>query len=160
MDDEVLHGYLQHHWVGSTAGVSLFQRVARSHGDPAAATVVGELGEEVAGERETLRGLMTAVGVRPSRVGALAARAGEVAGRLKPNGRVLSRSPLTDVLELEALRDAVYGKRGGWEVLRSVADDDPRLDAALLDDLLARSDRQLERLQGLHVGVSRKRLLA
>ena len=31
MDDEVLHGYLQHHWAGSTAGVSLFRRVAGTH---------------------------------------------------------------------------------------------------------------------------------
>ncbi|MBM7517378.1 hypothetical protein [Nocardioides nitrophenolicus] len=160
MDDEVLHGYLQHHWAGSTAGVSLFRRVAGSHGIATVAAGVGRLAEEVAEEREILRRVMHDVGASPSTIGTVAARVGAELGRLKPNGRILTRAPLTDLVEIEALRIAVFGKRSGWEVLRSVADDDPRLDPALLDDLIARSDRQLETLAQLHLTTARRRIAA
>lgn len=160
MDDEVLHGYLQHHWVGSTAGVSLFQRVARTHGVVEVATAVGQLADEVAQERDTLRRVMHDVGTRPSTIGTVAAKVGAELGRLKPNGRILTRAPLTDLLEIEALRIAVFGKRAGWQALRSVADVDPRLDAALLDGLVDRSDRQLDRLAELHLTTARRRIAA
>lgn len=160
MNDEVLKGYLQHHWVGSTAGVALFRRVARTHGDPAAAAEIRDLAVEVAADRETLRGLMSSVGVSPSALGTASARAGEWFGRFKPNGRVLSRSPLTDVVELEMLRLAVTGKRAGFEVLRSAADDEPRLDPYVLDRLLERADDHLRTLERLHVTVSRQRIVS
>ncbi|TNM38555.1 hypothetical protein FHP29_15075 [Nocardioides albidus] len=158
MGDEVLHGYLQHHWVGSTAGVSLFRRVARTHGIPAVAEALGRLADEVAQERETMRRVMHDVGTSPSTIGAAAARVGAELGRFKPNGRILTRSPLTDLLEIEALRIAVFGKRSGWQVMRTVADDDPRLDPALFDDLVARSERQLETLAELHLTTARQRI--
>ncbi|AJR17994.1 hypothetical protein KR76_00980 [Pimelobacter simplex] len=155
----MLHGYLQHHWVGSTGGVSLFHRVARTHPDPLVAATVGEIAGEVAAERETLRTIMSIVGVTPSRLGALTARTGELLGRLKPNGHLLTRSPLTDVVEVEALRIAVSGKHAGWQLLRSVADADPRLDPVLLDDLVQLAESQLDRLEQAHLGIARKRLL-
>lgn len=160
MDDEVLHGYLQHHWVGSTAGVSLFQRVARTHGIVEVATAVGQLADEIEQERETLRRVMHDLGARPSTVGTVAAKLGAELGRLKPNGRLVTRSPLTDLVEIEALRIAVFGKRAGWQALRSVADADPRLDAALLDSLVARSEHQLEKLAELHLTTARRRIAA
>jgi hypothetical protein len=160
VNDEVLKGYLQHHWVGSTASAALFRRVARSHADPDAAAEIRALSVEVAADRETLRDLMTSVGVAPSRLGAAAARLGEAAGRLKPNGRVLSRSPLTDIVELEALRLAAADRRAGFEVLRAAADDDPRLDPYTLDRLLERADEHLRTLERLHVVVSCQRIVA
>ena len=60
---------------------------------------------------------------------------------------------MTDVLKLEGLRAAVAGKRAGWDLLRSVAEYDARLDAALLDELADRADEQLERLQQVHLCV-------
>lgn len=159
MDDDVLHGYLQHHWVGSNAGVALFHRVARTHPDPDVAATVGEIAREVEAERETLRGLMVELGAKPSQVGAVGARMGEILGRLKPNGHLLRRTPLTDVIEVEALRIAVFGKRAGWQLLGSVADLDPRLDAGLLDELNRRSEDQLDRLERIHLGIARRRLL-
>lgn len=158
MDDETLHGYLQHHWAGSTAGVSLFRRVARTHAIATVAEALGQLADEVADEREAMRRIMHDVGARPSTLGTVAAKVGAELGRLKPNGRILTRAPLTDLVEIEALRIAVFGKRSGWQALRSVADDDPRLDPALLDDLIARSDRQLETLARLHLTTARRRL--
>ena len=56
---------------------------------------------------------MTALGipVRAFKVGV--AWIGEKAGRLKFNGRILSRSPVSDLEELELLRLGVEGKAAG-----------------------------------------------
>lgn len=160
MTDTVLKDYLQHHWVGSTAGAAAFRRVGRNHRDPDAAAEIRDLAGEVTADREALREIMRSVGVQPSLVGTAAARAGELLGRLKPNGHVFTRAPLTDVIELETLRLAVTGKRAGFEVLRAAADDDPRLDPYALDRLLERADEHVRTLERLHVRVSRERILA
>ncbi|HWJ66937.1 MAG TPA: hypothetical protein VNT31_09695 [Nocardioides sp.] len=160
MDDEVLKGYLQHHWVGSTAGAAAFRRVGRNHQDPAAAAEIRDLAGEVAADREALREIMRSVGAHPSLIGTAGARVGELLGRLKPNGRIFTRPPLTDVIELETLRLAVTGKRAGFEVLRAAADDDPRLDPFTLDRLLERADEHVRTLERLHVAVSRERIVS
>lgn len=160
MNDEVLKAYLQHHWVGSTAGVRAFRRVGRNHGDTEAAAEVRDLAGEVAADRDALREVMRSVGVSPSVVGTTAARAGELLGRLKPNGHLFTRAPLTDVVELEALRLAVSAKLAGFEVLRSAADDDPRLDPYTLDRMIERGRDHVRTLERLHVQVSRDRILA
>jgi hypothetical protein len=159
VDDEVLTGYLQHHWAGSTAGVAAFRRVGRNLPDTQAAAEIRDLAGEVAADREALRVMMRRVGTRPSVIGTTLARVGELLGRLKPNGSLVHRTPLTDVVELETLRLAVTGKRAGFEVLRAAADDDQRLDPFALDRLLARADEHLRTLERLHVTVSRDRLV-
>ncbi|HEY9564075.1 MAG TPA: hypothetical protein VIR30_09920 [Nocardioides sp.] len=154
INDELLHGQLQHHWAGASAGVHFFERVAGTHGDPRVAEEIGRLAAEVREDRESLRNIMLSVGANPSMVATVGARAGELVARLKPNGRIVRRSPLTDVLELEALRTAVNGKQSGWELLRAVADHDGRLDPKHLDELLRRGKSQLSRLAELHLGVA------
>jgi hypothetical protein len=57
-----------------------------------------------------------------------AAWVGEKAGRVKFNGRLLTRSPLSDLEELELMRLGVEGKAAGWRTLRVLADTDKRLD--------------------------------
>jgi hypothetical protein len=158
MNDDVLHGHLQHHWAAATGGVALFARVGRGLGESPAAEEVTRLAGEIADDRESLRQIMASVGVDPTLVGALAARGAELVGRLKPNGTLLRRSALTDVLELEALRTAVAGKRAGWELLRELAPDDERLDETLLDVLIRRADDQERRLRSLHLRVSADRM--
>jgi hypothetical protein len=71
--------------------------------------------------------------------------------RLKPNGHVLTRSPLSRVVELEALRLGVEGKAAGWRTLRARAERDSRLDATRLDTLIDRATRQIDELERLRV---------
>lgn len=56
----------------------------------------------------------------------------ERAGRLKLNGRLVARSPLSDLEETEMLRLGVDGKAAGWRTLRALAERDGRLDAERL----------------------------
>ena len=155
MNDDMLHAYLQHHWAGSSAGVAMFERVGRSHSDTDVAVRVRQLAVEVDADREALRQIIEATGAAPSRIAATAGRAAELAGRLKPNGRVVRRSPLSDLFELEALVDAVGAKRAGWHLLRAATEGDVRVDPVLLDDLVRRADDQLARLEDLRLRVGR-----
>ena len=49
------------------------------------------------------------------------------------------------------LRLGVEGKAAGWRTLRVLADTDTRLDAAVLDELLARARSQRDALEELRV---------
>ena len=64
---------------------------------------------------------MASVGVEPSQAKDVLARLAERVGRLKLNGRILRRSPLSDVVELETLVVGITGKEALWESLRAVA---------------------------------------
>lgn len=74
---------------------------------------------------------------------------GEKAGRLKPNGRLVSRSPLSDLVELEAMRLGVEGKLCAWRSLLALAGTDTRIGRARITGLLQRAERQIETLDAL-----------
>ncbi len=93
---------------------------------------------------------MSAIGVSLRRYKVLGGCVLEKVGRLKANGHLLRRSPLSDLVEMDALVLGVQGKAAGFRVLRSIAAGDPRLDATDLDRLVDRAERQagvLERLR-------------
>ena len=83
---------------------------------------------------------------------------GEKAGRLKPNGYVVRRSPLADVIELEGLRLGAQGRLACWQVLRAVATHDDRLTVLEMDELVGRAEDQATRLYKLHLQVAQDRL--
>jgi hypothetical protein len=84
----------------------------------------------------------------------------EKAGRFKPNGRLLARSPLSSLEELETMRLGVEGKVSCWRTLRVLADHDARVDKARLDDLLGRAKRQADTLEKLRVRVAEELITA
>jgi hypothetical protein len=97
---------------------------------------------------------MGALGVPVRGYKVYAAWVGEKAGRLKFNGHLLTKSPLSYLEELEMMRLGVEGKAAGWRTLRVLAGSDKRLDAARLDDLIARAQRQSDVLEELRVGAA------
>jgi hypothetical protein len=146
--------YLNDHLAGATAGTELAHRIARSHrGEPGSGTL-RRLAAEVAQDRATLLDIMAALGIKVRRYKAGAAWIGEKAGRLKFNGRLLARSPLSNLEELEILRLGVEGKAAGWRTLRTLADTDTRLDPARLDELISRARRQADLLEDLRVSAA------
>ena len=148
---ELLSIYLNDHLVGSSAGRDLFRRAARDQRDTPRGPELARLAREVDEDREAQLALMRDLDVAPSRPRAVAGRVAETLGRLKPNGTLLRRSPLSDLVELEAMRTAVTGKTAGWEALLAVADDEPRLPRERLEELQARAVDQAERLRTLHL---------
>lgn len=148
MATELLHTYLQDHHAGAAAGLDLFRRVAEDHGDPHVREIVARIGDDTVADLRTLEDLMTLVGTSPSLLKDLPAKAAEKVGQLKPNRRISERSPLSDLIELEALTLAVTGKKMGFKALLDLGD--PRLPQATLEKLVERAEehgRDLEKLR-------------
>jgi hypothetical protein len=143
--------YLNDHLAGATGGLELARRVARSHRGPGAGAAVQRLAAEVAQDRAVLEDIMAALGIPVRGYKVCAAWIGEKAARLKLNGYLLTRSPLSGLEELEMLRLGVEGKAAGWRTLRVLAETDKRLDPGRLDELIFRARRQADLLEELRV---------
>jgi hypothetical protein len=143
--------YLNDHLAGSTAGTELARRIAASHQGRRGDAALRDFAEEVAQDRTSLVDIMARLGIPVRGYKMRAAWIGEKAGRLKLNGYLLGRSPLSSLEELEMMRLVVEAKAAGWRTLRALAKLDTRLDPGELDDLLARAARQAEFLEELRV---------
>jgi hypothetical protein len=147
--------YLNDHLAGATGGVELARRAAAARRGGEAGEVLRRFAAEVAADRAALLDIMATLGVPVRAYKVCAGWVGEKAGRLKLNGRLLARSPLSSLEELELMRLGVTGKAAGWRTLRFLAEADPRLDGGRLDELLARAGSQLELLEELRVRATR-----
>lgn len=145
-----LSHYVRVHLAGASGGIDLFTRSSRSHHDPRTRELLAEIVEELHWEKARLQEMADALGIEESFVMSTGARLGERLGRLKPNNSLIRRSSLTDLVELEAMRTAVTGKRSGWQSMLAVADHHDGLDAEVLTTLLEMADRQLDVLEDEH----------
>ncbi|MET8583470.1 hypothetical protein ABZX39_21745 [Streptomyces collinus] len=134
--------YLNDHLAGATAGVLRSTHLARTTRGSALGQAIGPIAAEIAQDRSTLLGIMQDLDIPVRRYKVCAGWAGEKLARLKSNGRLIQRSPLSTLLELEALRIGVEGKAAGWQSLRRLSALDQRLDPAQLDQLLDRARHQ------------------
>ncbi|MGH3942896.1 MAG: hypothetical protein ACRDTG_30595 [Pseudonocardiaceae bacterium] len=150
-EPDLLGIYLNDHFAGATGAIELVRRAARSQRGSSAGEVLERLTAEIVNDRVALLDMMIALDIPVQRVKSYVAWAAEKVGRLKLNGYVLSRSPLSLLVELEALRLGVEGKAAAWRTLRGLADDDRRLQAGRLDELLARARQQSDTLEELRV---------
>ncbi|CAN5861948.1 hypothetical protein BH20ACT6_BH20ACT6_11360 [soil metagenome] len=148
-DPALLGIYLNDHLAGATVGVELSNRAARSHRGSHLGDVLTQYSTEIAEDREALLALMRELDVPVRQYKVYGARAAEMLGRLKPNGRLLSRSPLSTLIEVETLRLGVEGKFCLWRALRELAEHDDRLDTGRLDDLLGRARHEADTLEEL-----------
>ncbi|MEH3032809.1 MAG: hypothetical protein PGN07_01925 [Aeromicrobium erythreum] len=146
--------YVHVHLAGSAAGIDLFTRSGEGQLDGRIARMVLDIRDELVDERARLQRMADALDVGESTVLTTAARVGERIGRLKPNESLVHRTPLTDLVELEAMRDAVAGKIAGWQALLTVVDVRPELDRGELDFLLAQGLEQHDRLTAAHRDVA------
>lgn len=141
--------YLRHHAAASKGGLDLFERAGRQQTSPEARRELRQLAAEIAEDRSALLGFLDVLGVPRPRLGERIMGWGEKLGRLKPNGTLIRRSPLSDIVELEALGVAVQAKKSGWLTLRRLAETDHRLDVAQLDELVRRATDQQDRIEDL-----------
>ncbi|MCG8928153.1 SRPBCC family protein [Lentzea sp. CC55] len=123
MNTQLLGIYLNDHLAAMTAGTELGRRVSRTHPE------LRVLADDIDADRKELLDFMREVGVESRPHKAAIGWLSEKAGRLKLNGKVLGRSPLSDVLELEGLRIGIEGKTALWRTLRKLKSfDDDRLE--------------------------------
>ena len=79
-------------------------------------------------------------------------RIAERLGRLKLNGRLLRRSPLSDLLELETLVVGITGKQALWISLREI----PSIKIEELDQLLERAEEQKRVVENARVTAAKR----
>jgi hypothetical protein len=144
-DLKLLSTYLNDHLAGSTVGVELCRRAASNNEGTELGSFLERLAVEIDEDRETLHSVMHRLDVKKDRIKVAAGWTGEKAGRLKPNNRLFSYSPLSRLIELEGLALGVEGKRSLWEVLAEL--NEPRLAEFDFEQLLERAPSQRDELQ-------------
>jgi hypothetical protein len=138
----LLEIYLADHLAASTAGVALARRTAQSNAGTALGDVLQRLSIEIEDDRRTLQAIVAELGFRESKAKDTLAWVGEKIARLKLNGQLRGYSPLSRILELEALSIGVAGKLAMWQSLESVPDLSEQLSGFDLDQLTERARRQ------------------
>jgi hypothetical protein len=146
-DMKLLGIYLNDHLAGATAGTQRAGHLARATRGSALGRALAPVAVQIDEDRAALLDIMRDLDVPVRHYKVWAGWTVEKAARLKANGNVIRRSPLSTVLELEALRLGVEGKAAGWTTLRRLSPTDRRLDPALLDTLLERARRQQETVE-------------
>jgi hypothetical protein len=139
---DLLGIYCNDHLAAATGGIELVSRMLGVHRGASYEPRLEQLLDELREERAGLRSSMAALGLPVRQYKQIGSWVGEKLSRLKLNGHVLSRSPLSDLVEFEFIATAVLAKRAGFETLREIAAVDSRLDTQLLDGLIAQADRQ------------------
>ena len=156
---DFLHSYLRTHEAGARAGSDLFHRAARNQRQKPYADALRQIAVEVEQDLGALRQLMRSLGTTPNPLLGGAAQLAERLGRLKPNGQLVRRSPLSDLVEVEACLNAVGAKRAGWQAL-SAAGIQARVELpggsqpVTVETLLGRAEDQIDRLRGIHAIVA------
>lgn len=147
---ELLAIYLRDHHSTAGGAIELCRRMAKSNHESDFGRQAERLAEELSRDRTMLEEVMAAVDVEASRVKEAGAWLAEKLGRLKLNGRVVSYSPLSRVVEFEALVMGVTGKIRLWRSLQIARQSDQRLAGFDFDGMLERADSQRNIVESLH----------
>lgn len=152
--NEKLRGiYLNDHLAGATAGHELARRAAGSNDGTELGEFLERLAIEVGEDLDSLREVMSSLGVRADHLKRGVGWTAEKLGRLKPNGQLLGYSPLSRLIELEGLHVGISGKLSLWQVLAATSA--PDLGGIDLDELIARAQRQLAGLEPFRIAAAR-----
>lgn len=156
MTENILAIYLNDHLAGATGGVELARRLADAHPTGDWAPRLRLLANDTAEDRAALITVMERLDVGVDQIKVALGWVAEKVGRLKFNGRLFSRSPLSDLIELEAMLMGVRAKAAGWRTLTAVAERDERLPVGELEGLLSRANGQIELLEGMRAEAARQ----
>jgi hypothetical protein len=155
MHERRLATYLDDRHALLVAGAELAGRARQSNEGTAYGPLLERIERDLSEDRTLLRGIMSARDISPSRLKSGAAWIGEKLGRLKPNDQLTGYSPLSRVVELDALTAIIGALDGMWRAL-------PELLPELADDLGGadrRARRNLDELDTLRPQALREALL-
>jgi hypothetical protein len=154
MSNKFLSIYLNDHLAGAAAGTELAKRTAASNRGTEFSEPLERIAVAIDEDKATLEEIMSALGIQKNPFKESAGWIAEKAGRLKLNGQLRGYSPLSRVIELEALLSGVAAKLAAWEVLHGLADTQPQLDADLLAGLIKRAMAQRDELDALRLSAA------
>jgi hypothetical protein len=143
--------YLNDHLTASTFALEVARRAANANRDSELGDFLAGLRGEITADRQALEEIMSALGISRDQLKRPVGWIAEKVSRLKLNGELLRRSPLSQTVELELLSLGIEGKRLMWLALAETHGD--RIGADRLATLVARAEEQ-------RAGVERHRLAA
>jgi hypothetical protein len=146
LPDDLLAIYLTDHLAGATAGSARMRRLADHESSASDGAALATIAFDIEQDQQTLKTILVAIDVSPRWYTSAGAWLVERVGLLKTNGRLIRRSPLTSVIELEFMRMGVTGKIALWQSLKHT-DLRHQFD---FDELLERAIRQLHGLEAAH----------
>jgi hypothetical protein len=146
----LLRIYLRDHEAASVGGLQLFRRCCKANQGTQYFAELQRLTAEVRSDRDALRDICRQFEVKFASVGRALAFASATLGRVKTNGRALTYSPLSRVIELAALSSGLMAKLRLWESLLLLCKAEPRLDETEMDRHAADANKQLLAIRGLH----------
>lgn len=146
----LLRLYVRDHDGASAGGVRLVHRCHQSNRGTAFESGLAELDTAIRQDRAELSKILQQLRVRPSRPRQALAWCAATAGGLKLNGHLLTYSPLSRVVEIEALSAAVTAKLCLWTALADLSTTDGRLDESTINRLQHDARTQLDSLAGMH----------
>ena len=132
------------------------RRTAESNAGTPLGEVLRRLTTEIEEDRRALQRIVAKLGLRESKAKNALAWGGEKLGRLKLNGQLRGYSPLSRMLELEALSVGVAGKLALWQSLQSVPAVGGRLRDFDLDGLAERARRQRAEIEEQRTNAARE----
>ena len=135
------------------------QRFAAAHVGTPMGDDLAIVSAEIESDLETLDAIIERLGHRSKRWKKAAAGAAEMVGRLKLNGRLRRRSPLSPLLELEVLSAGIVTKESLWTSLALVSGEWPELASSDLAELSERARRQRQVLDGYRTHIVREALV-
>jgi len=148
--------YLDDHWAGAAAGSALARRLADENADSPWALDLAWIADQIRNDQQTLAEIRRRLHCKGGGLKKAAALIGERVARLKPNGRLVRYSPLSRVLEVEALISGISAKLRLWRALQAFDESDGLLDDCDLEELVFGAEAQLDLLSSIHEAVSKE----
>ncbi len=142
MNRHLLSIYLNDHLAMIQAEAALTRRMQSSNRDSPLEHLLCRHADQVHEQRRSLELLMDRLHIKRNRVKLLGAQLGELFGRLKLNGRLLSYSPLSRMLELEGLSLAVEARAALWGNLAALRNTSLAIRSVSIKKLLSRTHGQ------------------
>lgn len=149
-DMRLVEIYLDDHWAGAAAGIAVARRLAANNSNTQWGARLSDLVDQIEEDDETLARIRSSLGVDGGKAKRVLALAGERLARLKLNGRLISYSPLSRLLECEGIEAGVSAKRRLWSALLVGMGDFPELSEYDFERLMQRADDQLDLLRQFH----------
>jgi hypothetical protein len=146
----LLRVYLNDHRAGAAAGLALARRCLHNNEHWRLGETLRGLIADIETDAGTLDRIIARMGIAENRPKQLLATAAERIGRLKLNARVTRYSPLSRLLELEALIAGIDAKRSLWCALGSSSAADALSSEFDFAELAERATEQRRRLHGHH----------
>jgi hypothetical protein len=141
--------YLNDHLGGSATGRQLAHRTLQANRGNEYGVVLEDVARQIEEDVASLEMVMDRLGVKPDRVKEAMGWTFEKFGRLKLNGQLLGYSPLSRLVELEALMLGISGKLAMWHALRPWLGNDPRIQGIDLEELTERAKQQRATVESL-----------